>query len=191
MIAKSSYSDQELIAFLKADQAFAFNEIYDRYWKTLFGISYNRLKDIQAAEDVVHDVLLSIWNNRDRLEIINLKAYLATATKYMILRKLRKEQHQMSYLQDLKGVPEAESASLEDRLHYKNILLMLEEEIDCLPEKCKLVFKYSRTENLSIKEIADKLEISSSTVENHLNKALGRLRLVLKHANTTLFSFFL
>lgn len=190
MIANSFYSDQELIAFLKADQAFAFNEIYKRYWKLLFGISYNRLKDIQVAEDIVHDVLLSIWNNRDRLEIINLKAYLAAATKYMILRKLRKEQHQAGYLQAIKDVA-TDTPTLEDRLHYKNIILMLEEEIDCLPEKCKLVFKYSRNENLSIKEIADKLNISSSTVENHLNKALNRLRLALKHVNTMLFSFFL
>ena len=184
------YSDQELIALLKADQHAAFTEVYNRYWKILFGMAYNRLKDIQAAEDIVHDVLLTIWNNKERLEITNLKAYLAAATKYMVLQKIRKEQYQTSYLQAIKPGFETGGIDLEDQLHYKNILLLIEQEINCLPEKCRLIFKYSRKDNLSVKEIAERLNLSSSTVENQLNKALGKLRLVIKHINLLLFLFF-
>lgn len=191
MEVPSSYSDQELMALLKANYDFAFTELYTRYWKVLFGIAYNRLKDIQAAEDIVHDVMMCIWNNKERLEIANVKAYFATATKYMVLQKIRKAYRQDQYLEAVKNSREADSIDLEDSLHYKNVLLLLQDEIDYLPEKCKLIFKYSREDNLSIKEIADKLNISSSTVENQLNKALGRLRLVMKNIHLMLFSFFL
>ncbi|WEK18683.1 MAG: RNA polymerase sigma-70 factor [Candidatus Pedobacter colombiensis] len=187
----SSYSDEELTVLLKSDNKIAFTELYNRHWKRLFGIAYNRLKNIQAAEDIVHDVMVSFWNNREKVEISNLSAYLATATKYMILQKIRKEQRRLTYSQSMESSDETDNINLEDSLHFKNIMQLIQEEINQLPEKCKIIFKYSREEHLSIKEIAGKLNLSTSTVENQLNKALGRLRIVMKNIHLLLFFTFL
>lgn len=188
MAGYSSYTDQELIALLKQRDHAAFNEIYGRYWKILYAVAYNRLRDNQSAEDVVHDVLVSLWNHRDTAEIDNLAGYLATATKYMVFhmmkraQKFSREEHEMDQAGQI-----LDQEDIEDRLHYKHLLELVNAEVERLPEKCKLIFKYSREEHLSTKEIAEKLNVSTSTVENQMNKALKTLRSSVKNSHLILF----
>ena len=100
---------------------------------------------------------------------------------------IRKEIRKESYTQETINT-ESESFDLSESLHYKLIIKMINEEIENLPERCRLVFKYSREKNLPVKEIAAQLNISTSTVENHLNNALKRLHLIMKKFSTYLFS---
>jgi RNA polymerase sigma-70 factor (ECF subfamily) len=188
MAAYSTYTDQELTALLKQGDQVAFTEVYDRYWKILYGIAYNRLRNTQSAEDIVHDVLVSLWNHRETAEVESLSAYLATATKYMIfhlMKRSKKFSHEEGILENATNIQDQED--LEDRLHYKRLLEMLNEEVEKMPEKCRLVFKYSRNEHMSNKEIADKMNISTSTVENQINKALSTLRRKVKNSHLILF----
>ncbi|WP_316793007.1 RNA polymerase sigma-70 factor [Pedobacter frigoris] len=184
----SAYTDQELTALLKQRDHMAFTEVYDRYWKVLYALAYNRVRDTQSAEDIVHDVLVSLWNNSATAVVDNLSAYLATATKYMIFhlmkreKKFSHEEHAMEHAELM-----MDQEDIEDRLHYKRLLEMLNEEVEKLPEKCRLVFKYSRNEHMSNKEIAEKMDISTSTVENQMNKALSTLRGKVKNSHFILF----
>lgn len=183
-----AYTDQELVALLRQGEDAAFSEIYERYWKTLYAVAYNRLRNNQSAEDVVHDVLVSLWNHRDTAEIDNLAGYLATATKYMVFhmmkraQKFSREEHQMDQAGQI-----LDQEDIEDRLHYKRLLELVNAEVERLPEKCKLIFKYSREEHLSTKEIAKKLNVSTSTVENQMNRALKILRSSVKNSHLILF----
>lgn len=86
----SQYEERKLLLRLSENDKDAFEEIYHRYWQLLLGMAFNRLKNWQAAEDVVHDVFISIWKNRHKQEIKSLKNYLATAVKYKILKEVRK-----------------------------------------------------------------------------------------------------
>lgn len=188
MHAYGPYNDQDLVALLKQGDELAYTEVYNRYWKTLYAIAYNRLRNIQSAEDVVHDVLVSLWNNRQTAEVGNLSAYLATATKYMIfhlVKRAKKFSHEEYAMDNAELIHDQED--LEDRLHYKRLLEMVNQEVDKLPEKCRLIFKYSREDHLSVKEIADKMDISTSTVENQMNKALNTLRTKVKNSHMILF----
>lgn len=181
-------SDAELTVLLKSGDQIAFTEVYDRYLKVLYAIAYNRLRNTQTAEDVVHDVLVSLWKNRDSAEIENLSAYLATATKYMIFHKIKRLQKFSSEAFDSEHLDLVmDNEDLEDRIHYKRLLEMVNEEVEKLPKKCRLIFKYSREEHLSNKEISEKLDISTSTVENQINTALSRLRKKVKNAHLILF----
>lgn len=184
----ATLSDAELTTLLKEGNAAAFTEIYNRYWRTLYGLSYNRLRDLQSAEDVVHDVLVSLWKNRETAVVENMTAYLATATKYKIFHLLKRT---MKFSVDEHDQEKAENIldteDMEDRLHYRRLLELVNEEVEKLPEKCRLIFKYSREENLSVKEIAEKMDISTSTVENQMNKALTRLRAKVKNLHLVLF----
>lgn len=181
-----SYTTDELLGFLTKSDEFAFTEIYERFWNKLFAISYNRLGEYDVAEDVVHDVFTSLWANRTKAEIASLENYLATATKYMVLLKIKKKERERIYNNTLNEVPVTE-LPIEASLHYKKILEIVKIEIEKLPERCRLIFKYSRNDGMSVKDIAQQLDISPKTVENQVNKALTHLRLATR---SFLSSFF-
>jgi len=183
----STLTDNELLSLVKEGDKDAYTEIYRRYWKTLYALSYNRLRDIQAAEDIVHEVFTSLWNNREQSVIQNLSAYLATAVKYLVIGNLRKLATHNNFLNSVEYYSDVVLADPINDLYNKRLLILLKEEVERLPEKCKLIFKYSREKHKSVKEIAEELQISPSTVENQLNKALGRLKIVLKNFNILFF----
>lgn len=180
MIKLDALSNSDLLDLLRSGEHGAFEEIYTRYWKILYAIAYNRLRDRQKSEDVIHDVLSALWNNRHTSEINNLNAYLATAVKFRVLETIRKESHKQAFIEQTSQAELQESHDLAEALHRKRLLQALHEEVEKLPEKCRLVFKYSREQNMPIKQIALEMDLSTSTVENHLNRALKRLREIVK-----------
>ena len=170
-----TYSDNELLHLLSADDEKAFTEIYNRYWKVVFAIGINRLKDVRLAEDILHDVFSSLWANRNKSEINSLPNYLASATKYLVFATIRKKSYEQRYLaSQLK--PEI---NVEDDFLYKQLYEYAAKEIDSLPERCRLVFRY-REQGLSNSEIALQMKISIKTVENQVNKAFHHLRFAMK-----------
>jgi len=172
------YDDKLLLELLSKNDETAFTEIYNRFWKKIFVIAYNRLKEQETAEDIVHDVFASLWANRNKTEINSLENYLATAAKYTVLTKIKKKANERVYKISVQS-PIIEMQA-ETSLHYKRILEIVKTEVEKLPEKCKLIFKYSRDEGMPVKQIAKKLQISPKTVENQLNKALKQLKLVTR-----------
>jgi len=180
VVKQNTLKSSELLDLLRSDSLTAFKEIYERYWQTMYAVAYNRLRDHKQSEDAVHDVLSTLWTNRNKSEINNLSAYLATAVKFRVLENIRKESHKQAYIQHSSKAKQRESYDISEALHHKRLLQALNEEVENLPEKCRLVFKYSRENNMPIKEIAVEMELSTSTVENHLNRALKRLREVVK-----------
>lgn len=179
MTGYSLYDCRQLLDMLSQGDEAAFTEIYTRFWKKLFAIAYNRLKDTEAAEDVVHDVFVSLWTNRENNEIQLLENYLGTAVKYMVFARIRKMQRERIYAESSRQAVIIEP-SVENALHCKKILEIIKTEVEQLPEKCQLVFKYSRYEGLTTREIAEMLHISPKTVENQLSKALKQLKLVTR-----------
>jgi len=183
------YDNKSLLCLLSKSDEIAFTEIYNRFWQKLFAIAYNRLKEIQSAEDIVHDVFASLWANSKKIEIESLDNYLATATKYMVLAKIKKKERERIYKYASHQDPVFE-LPIEASLHYKRILEIVKNEVEKLPEKCRLIFKYSRNEGMPVKQIAKELSISPKTVENQLNKALKQLKLATKtFLNLSLFLF--
>ena len=180
-----SYNNAILLELLSKDDAFAFTELYNRFWQKLFAIAYNRLKEIQVAEDIVHDVFASLWANRKKIEIESLENYLASAAKYMVLAKIKKKEQERIYNHTSHQAVVFE-LPVEASLHYKRILEIVKNEVEKLPEKCRLIFKYSRNEGMPVRQIAKELSISPKTVENQLNKALKQLKM----ATRTFLNFF-
>ena len=172
------YDNKLLLDLLTKSDELAFTEIYNRFWQKLFAIAYNRLKEIQSAEDIVHDVFASLWASREKSGIEFLENYLATATKYMVLAKIKKNERERIY--NASNQAPVFEMPVETSLHYKRILEIVKKEVDKLPEKCRLIFKYSRNEGMPVKQIAKELSISPKTVENQLNKALKQLKLATR-----------
>lgn len=181
----SKYEAEELLHLISKNDEAAFSELYDRFWKKMFAVAYNRLKEVQDAEDIVHDVFVRLWANRQKLEIEELENYLATAVKYGVLSKIKKRAREKKYLKTETSLSVVESSS-ETKVHYRQILELVRTEVEKLPERCRLIFKYSRDEGMPVKQIAAKLSISPKTVENQINKALRQL----KTATRSIMNFF-
>lgn len=181
----SKYEAEELLHLISKNDEAAFSELYDRFWKKMFAVAYNRLKEVQDAEDIVHDVFVRLWANRQKLEIGELENYLATAVKYGVLSKIKKRAREKKHLKTETSLSVVESSS-ETKVHYRQILELVRTEVEKLPERCRLIFKYSRDEGMPVKQIAAKLSISPKTVENQINKALRQL----KTATRSIMNFF-
>lgn len=173
------YDNTILIELLAGGDEAAFTELYNRYGKQLFAIAYSRLKETQTAEDIVHDVFASLWANREKVKVEVLENYLATAVKYMVLSRIKKREHERAYKRSF-GYHPASGQPAETALHFKRILEIVDTEIEKLPAKCRLIFKYSRQNGMPVKEIASELHISPKTVENQINKALKQLKLAAR-----------
>lgn len=180
MRSAKDHTEEELISRLAFGSEESFMEIYHRYWQKVFAIAYTRLKNIQEAEDVVHDVFTSLWANRSQAQIRMLENYLATAAKYTVLGRIRAATQAQRYLRSVPHAKLAHIPQVADSLHYRRILELVHREVEKLPEKCRMVFRYSRDEGLSVKQIANRMHISPKTVENQLSKALRHVRLALR-----------
>lgn len=172
-------SNEQLLALLKRDDPKAFQTIYQLYWKDCYRIARNKLQSKILAEEVTQNVFVSLWERRGQLEIKNLRAYLFTSIKYQVINfieaKLITEKH-------LPSLPKAElyENSIEYQVYKEELMLTLEKALQQLPPKTEQIFRMSRFEYLSGKEIAQQMKLSEKSVEYHISKALRFLRLELK-----------
>lgn len=170
-------SDLELIDQLRRGNEAAFAEIYDRYWEKIFMLASNALNSPEEAEECVQDIFCSIWLRRETLQLkYSFYTYLAVAVKYKVINILDKEYRKRQRMNLLTSdyfdqyAPSAEIPLLE-----KELLEKLQLSIAILPEKCRIVYKMSREDGKTHKQIAEELNISEKTVNNHLVKALKDL----------------
>ncbi|HWZ14654.1 MAG TPA: RNA polymerase sigma-70 factor [Mucilaginibacter sp.] len=178
----SKLSDEELVSLLKQEKLVAFREIYKRYWKNLYGAAYKRLKSKELAEEIVQELFTNLWVKRQTIQIKTaLAGYLFTAVSHYIIDHYRKELVKTRYTEALKIAYKETDHSTEETILLHDLTNTIESEINQLPDRCRSVYELSRKEYKSNKEIALHLGISEKTVENHLTKALKKLRIGLAH----------
>lgn len=169
-------NDEQLLDLIqKNDDRTAFTELYNRYWDKIFILAANALQSPEEAEECVQDIFCSLWNRRKELRLkYSLYTYLAVAVKYRIINILDKAFRQKQRAAKM-VVEDSFAASAETLLLEKELFARLEKAVNLLPEKCRLVFKMSREQGKTHKQIAEELQISEKTVNNHLTKALKDL----------------
>ena len=170
------YSDIELLERLKEDDNLAFELIYRRYATNLYQAALHVLKEPEVCEDIIQELFIDLWSKRKSLNILNLKPYLYRAARNNVLMVIRSNRVQVEIdeLEKLTSSYTSDETLMENQLQNS-----LNESLETLPEKCRLIFHMSRFEHLSHKEIADKLNISVKTVENQIGIALKRLKILL------------
>ena len=179
MLKKTEYTDEELIALLATNEEPAIDLVFRKYYSFLCKSVYRIISDTQITEDLAQEVFYELWRKRAQLNITtSLRACLKRAALNKALNYIRDQKI------DFRNAPAKEeltskTASIIQELAAENLQQEIDQAIDSLPEKCRLVFVLSRFEGMSYQQIADHLEISIKTVENQISKALKTLRLAL------------
>lgn len=169
------FTDQELIISMKSGNQMAFEEIYERHWSVLYRSAYNVLREEAGSLDVVQEVFIWFWEHRDQLEVNSIRGYLLTAVKYKVANYLRSGKVRASFYEAIPKV-DLDAVFPNEELEVKELREMINRFTEELPDRCKEVFRLSREEYLTNKEIAARLGITEKTVENQINKAIKKLK---------------
>ena len=183
-------TDEELVVLITQDNVKAFQLLYNRYWKKMLAKAYTQLQSYTIAEEVVQDAFINFWKRRHKIELkYRFHTYIASVVKYEVMTQLAKKNREHLYMDDL-SLPVVEDHSTQHWLDFDELKLQMDNLIHTLPVKCQLVFKLSREQGLSDKQISENLEISRKTVEAHISKALRTLRLSINNFLTLAPFFF-
>ena len=180
--------DHSITALLAARDEAAFEQVFKQYFKTLHAYACTILNDEDEAEERVQQVFFKIWERVDNLSFQgSVAAYLYRAVHNECLNFLKHEKIKTEHR--LHVVHRMKNESSADKTMNKELEQQFREAMNELPEQCRTVFQLSRFEELKYREIADRLDISVKTVENHMGKALKLLRLKLVDFLPFLFIF--
>ena len=169
--------DSKLLAEFKRGDHASFERIFEFYSHSLFQFSFSYLKSKEAAEDVVQEVFLKIWDNRQEIRNdTSFRSYLFT----IALNAIRKQFNKLSKVNEIKhGILfelSTQKSDFDDRNDYQELLDTLHKIIGKMPEKRQQVFIKKKLEEKSLKEIADELQIDPKTVEYHITEAMKFLK---------------
>lgn len=168
----NTLDDRNLLELLRTNDTHALAAIYDRYWSKLYLQAYNVVRDRHVSEDIVQDIIVQLWMKRSAMQIKCLDAYLYAAVRYQVFKVIRS----YKVIESLKTEEISSVNDADQMLMKKDVQKFLDEGISQLPVKCREVFRLSRKDHLSTKEIAVRLGIAPKTVENQLTIALRRLK---------------
>ena len=187
MSNQSVHSDEVLLRLMSSDDQEAFTLLYRRYWEGLFVTAAKALRGKEEATDVVQDVFLSLWNRRHELNIEgSLAAYLHTCVRYKAIHYIEKNITRRDYLALLTDVTvNTLPPSAEIHLQLKEVQQAIHDTVARMSPKMQAVYRLSRQEYLSHKEIADKLGISVETVKKHIQHALQLIKTKLSFTSVS------
>jgi len=190
LVKQPVYSDKELIRKLKKGDIEAFNRIFYAYSSKLYHFAYGYLKSKEDAEEMVQEIFSKIWDKRVEIkEEYEFRSYLFSIAFNYVKKHFRSKALINKYIEA--EIPNIiDSQQTQEEVNYSSLKLMVDQLVDRMPERRKAVFLKSRFEGKNAKEIAKEMNISSSTVENHLNQALRYLRQHLKDENLSVLLFF-
>lgn len=167
--------DNITLSALREGDEKALRSIFDRYYSVLLGDIYRIIPDEDTCQDLTQEVFIELWKKRAGLEIhTSLRAYLRRAAVNRALNYLKTNKRLVFDDPPEEAQDEWQERHIkEERADLENALY---QAIEKLPERCRVVFSLSRFEDLSHKEIAERLNISVKTIENQITKAMRMLR---------------
>ncbi|MGQ8336252.1 RNA polymerase sigma-70 factor [Sunxiuqinia sp. A32] len=182
-------NQKELVRKLKKGDINAFNDFFYEYSSKLYHFAYGYLKSKEESEELVQEVFFKIWEKRNDIkEEYQFSSYLFSIAFNYIKKYFRSKALLNRYF-ELSPLSEDERIVEED-VNYSSLKELIDTYVDKMPPKRRTVFIKSRFEGKNAKDISKEMEISQSTVENHLSQALKFLREQLKDENLALLLYF-
>lgn len=160
-----------------------FTAVYEQYSEKVYRLAFRFLKDKALSEEVVQETFINVWLSREKLDPAgNMWLYLYVVAKRLSLNSLRQACKSNNFVENLLNFMEEQNSTEEEVLAW-DLEQFTGKIIEKLPRQQQLIFKLSRIEGLSHKEIAEQLHISPNTVKNHMVEALKTLRSQLRYSD--------
>ncbi|NML22432.1 sigma-70 family RNA polymerase sigma factor [Pseudoflavitalea sp. G-6-1-2] len=153
-----------------------YRQVYNQYWKRVYGVALSFLKSTQLAQDAVQLVFVRLWEKRHKLkDVAHFDAWFATLARNTIINALENRAFQLAAgpADDLTSPDFLTPGYL---LEYKDAVAMIDEAVATLPPQQSAVFQLSREQGLTYTEIAQQLNIAPATVKSHMVRALNTIR---------------
>lgn len=156
----------------------AFRTLYMHYYNRLFQFAMLFLGSEAASEDVVADLFFNIWKSRDTLtDIPSFQSYMYKAVRNGCLNVLKSGYvSRRDELPETKLQVEISSESPLDELSYKELRNAVQKAVDALPQRCRMVFKMAREDDMSQQSIADALGVQLCTVQRQMLLAKAKIK---------------
>ncbi len=176
MNVKTHHEDQLIAGLQRSDEA-AFAEVFNIYKGKLYSFAFRFLKNRETSEEIVQETLIILWTNRLSLDIkYPLGPFLYTIARRLTLNALRNAATAEAAKEKLWADLKQAHNDTEDTMLLADLEAFTEQSIAKLPTQQQLIFRLSRYEGLTHDQIAETLNISKNTVNNHLVRALKTLR---------------
>ena len=170
-----------LVANIKRGDEFVFQQVFKEYHEKLYYYTFGKTRSEYLAEEVTQITFVKLWQSRERLdENLSVSIQLFRIAKTTLIDLLRKQDHLAALVNGLRASGETSSNNVNSSLDYNETNRKLLQAMNQLPPIRKKVFEMSRLHGMPYQEIAQKLSISTKTVEKHISKAISQLRLYLQ-----------
>ncbi len=181
----------ELIRSLKEGDKEAFAIFFNRYKDKLYGFLVGIIRSEDKADDLVQDLFLKVWQNREMLaNVDNLNAYLYSIAKNLAFDNLRRFSKETLIMEELSKLDEtAVDPTPADILMQKELGERIAAAVKKLPPQQQKVYMLRKEKGLQHEEIAQLLDLSVSTIKNHMKRAVGNLRRIISYSYPDLLIF--
>ncbi len=189
MLNAPPYDENTLLSQAAAGDRQAFTQLYKAYLNSSYNYIFLFTKSKGETEEILQDIFVKIWESREKLiKVQSFKNYLLKSAKNKLLDQVRKEQIRHRVLTEIKRNNSIVQETTNDDFAYREYYRIVQEAIEKLPPKRKLIFRLNTENGLSHNEIAEQLNISKSVVKNQLYKAYDFVRQYLsKHGGFSLY----
>ena len=178
-----SLSEENLLDLIKNDQNEAFRFLFQKYYSRLLGYAIRFVQEREIAEDIIQEVFISFWEKRHLLKSI-LFCMVRNASINYLKQKVLVEKYPIEFIENIDGEEKLYTLdfalSADEETLYEELKKRIQEALSILPERSREIFLLSRFNGLKNKEIASKLDISTTAVEKHISKSLKKISLYLK-----------
>jgi RNA polymerase sigma-70 factor (family 1) len=174
---KQDPEDIEMVKRLQTGDLEAFDLIYEKYAGKLYFFSLKYLRSNSEAEELTQSVFLKLWETHKHLDYnLSFKSYLFTIAYNDICKIFRRRDYMQKFISETINENSQSSSKTEEDIDFNSVKDRLEQIIDMLPERQKIIFRKSREEGKTTKEISLELGISPGTIDNYISKALSFIR---------------
>lgn len=192
-ISRDENEERAWIEQLRGGDTAAFECLYNTYKRQVSSHILRLVKSVPIAEDLVHDLFVRVWNQRDRLDATkSFSAYLYRMSENITMDFFRKVARDKDFRAYFMAHTDTSYSHVEEVLANKENKELLQEAVAILPTQCRLVFTLCKLEGKSSEEVSRELNVSLHTVSNHLAKARKMMRdfLLLRVRDTATLALF-
>ena len=184
------HDDQRLVQLLQKGNVAAFDSLFEEYSQKLYGFALKYFKNQSDAEELVQEVFVKVWENRQSLKSeFSFKSYLFTIALNQIRKHFNKKATSLKYFESLQNEPEMVDHPSFQNDDYESAFNEINKLIEQMPPRRREIFVKSKLEGKNSKEIATELNISAGTVDNQVSEALKFIRSSLNSNNFSILLF--